>query len=139
MNVGIENKNREKENAEKTEAGSGDPAVHRLAIGKAADEALATIVERVNEGFNGGRVSRSQAVSWILVRQAERLNDTFIREIRADHFDEVAMLEAALKQAKASGKLPPELRAFLQKQMMGADEDGTKKRSKKEVDEQGTQ
>jgi hypothetical protein len=109
--------------------------LHRLAIGKAADDALAVIVERVNEDFKGGRVSRSQAVSWILIRQAERMNDTFIREIREDHFDEVALLEVALKQAKASGKLSPELRALLQKQMLGVVEDNAKKRPKKELDE----
>jgi len=89
----------------------------------------------VNGGFQGGRVTRTQAISWILVRQAERLNDTLIREIREDHFDEVALLEAALKQAKASGKLSPELRALLQKQMLSASEDSAKKRSKKELDE----
>ena len=138
MEIGLENKKGEKEKTEKMMTGI-DSAVLRLAISKAADEALATIVERVNDGFNGGRVNRTQTVSWLLIRQAERLSDTFIREIRADHFDEVALLEATLKQAKASGKLPAELRAFLQKQMLGADEDGTKKRSKKEIDVQGTQ
>ncbi|MBS1963074.1 MAG: hypothetical protein JST04_12740 [Bdellovibrionales bacterium] len=119
---------------ERTGTGNAESVVHRLVIGKAADDALATIVERVNEGFQGGRVNRSQAATWILIRQAERINDTFIREIREDHFDEVALLEAALKQAKAAGKLPPELRAFLQKQMLGGSEDA-KKRSKKELDE----
>ena len=48
-----------------------------------------------------------------------------------------ALLEAALKQAKAAGKLPPELRAFLQKQMLGFDEESAKKRAKKELDEHG--
>ena len=96
-------------------------------ISSIADDALATIVERVNDGFQGGRVTRSQAVSWILLRQSERMNDTFIREIREDHFDEVALLEVALRQAKSSGKLSPELRALLQKQVLGGVDDGKKR------------
>jgi hypothetical protein len=90
---------------------------------------LTNIVDRVNDGFNGGRVSRIQALSWLLIRQAESLSETMIQEIRTEFFDEVAMLEAILRQAKANGKLPQELRGLLQKQV-GLSEEPKKKLKK---------
>lgn len=78
---------------------------------------LTAIVERVNDGFLGGKINRTQAANWIMMRFNENLSDTEIREIRADHFDEIAVLEAILRKAKESGKVPSEFKALLQKQL----------------------
>jgi hypothetical protein len=91
--------------------------LHRLSATRVADEALNKIVERVNEGFNGGRVSRMQALSWLLIRQADSLSDTTIQEIRSEFFDEIALLESLLREAKTTGKVPQEFRGLLQKHL----------------------
>lgn len=82
-----------------------------------AEEAVAKITNRVNDGFFAGQITRSQVASWALINQAACLSEQDIRDIHAQHFDEVAMLEALLKRAKGSGEVSPELRALLQKQM----------------------
>ena len=119
-------------------AGAGEgkkdqEVLHRLSATREADEALSRIVDRVNDGFNGGRVTRMQALSWLLIRQADSLPETTILEIRAEFFDEVALLESILRQAKATGKVPNELRGLLQKQL--GLEDQPKKKAKKQIDE----
>ena len=111
------------------EVGAGESAVlHRLSATREADEALNRIVERVNDGFNGGRVSRMQALSWLIIRQADSLTESMIQEIRAEFFDEVALLESILRQAKATGKVPQELRGLLQKHL--GPQEQTKKKNK---------
>ena len=90
-------------------------------------------MDRVNDGFNGGRVTRMQALSWLLIRQADSLPETTIQEIRSEFFDEVALLESILRQAKATGKVPSEFRGLLQKQL--GLEDQPRKKPKKQIDD----
>jgi len=66
--------------------------------------------------------------NWILLRFQSELDEAKIKEVRADHYDEVAMLESILKQAKESGKVPTDFKALLQKQL-GLDET-TKRKAK---------
>lgn len=102
---------------------------HRLTINRAAELALVGAVERINDGFEGGKVNRNQIAVWAILRFSEGLTDDVIKEIRADHLDEFFALDTVLRKAKESGKLPPELRAFLQKQL-GFDEVPKKKGKK---------
>ncbi len=100
--------------------GTGDGKTdeqYRLTVARDAEEAITKITERVNSGFDAGQITKSQAASWALIRQAEILSDQDVRDIRSLHFDEVAMLEALLKRAKQTGELSADLRALLQKQM----------------------
>jgi hypothetical protein len=99
---------------------------------KGADDALCRIIERINDGFSAGKVSRMQALSWLILYNEQNLSDSVILQIRADHYDEITMLEAILRQAKTAGKLPQELRGFLHKQM--GLEETMKKKSKKQFD-----
>lgn len=91
--------------------------IQRITVSKLGQDALTAIVERVNDGFIGGKINRTQAANWILMRFNENLSDTEIKEIRIEHFDEVAVLEAILRQAKESGQVPTEFKALLQKQL----------------------
>lgn len=102
---------------------------HRLTITKAAEQALVSAVDRINDGFQGGKVNRNQVAIWALSRFGETLGPDEIREIRAEFLDEFSALDAILRRAKNTGKMPPELKAFLQRQM-GLD-DSPKKKSKK--------
>lgn len=106
---------------------------HRLTITRAAEEALLAAVERINDGFRGGKVNRNQVAIWALVRFGATLGEDEIREIRAEYLDEFSALDALLRRAKDTGKLPPELKAYLQKEM--GFEDAPKKKSKKSLQE----
>jgi hypothetical protein len=54
---------------------------HRLTITRAAEEALLAAVERINDGFRGGKVNRNQVAIWALVRFGATLGEDEIREI----------------------------------------------------------
>ncbi len=90
--------------------------IYRVTVSKAADDALEAIVNRVNDGFEAGKVNRSDAVTWVLTYFLKNLNDSLIQEVRLDHFDEMALLESMFKKAKKSGKVPSELRGLLLRQ-----------------------
>jgi hypothetical protein len=120
---GEENKDKEQKNEE----------LHRITVSKQGERALAAVVERINEGFVGGKVNRTQVANWILARFNDSLSETEIKEIRMEHFDEVAVLESILRRAKESGRVPAELRGLLQKQL-GMDE-APKKRPKRALTE----
>lgn len=108
--------------------GNGIEKLERITVSKDAQNTLGTITDRINDGFNGGRVNRTQVANWILKHFLSELDEAQIKEIRAEHFDEVAMLENILKQAKESGKVPTDFKALLQKQF-GLDEPIKKKKA----------
>lgn len=107
--------------------------LHRITVSKQAERALSTVVEKINEGFIGGKVNRTQAANWILARFNDTLTEAEIKEIRMEHFDEVTVLESILRQAKESGRVPAEFKGLLQKHF-GMDET-PKKRVKKGLTE----
>lgn len=104
------------QNTEETK-NSGNEKIQRITVSKEAQNALENIKDRVNDGFTGGKVNLTQMANWILLRFQNELDETQIKEIRAEHFDEVAMLESILKQAKESGKVPTDFKALLQKHL----------------------
>lgn len=103
--------------------------LQRIVVSNESLAALKIIVDKVNDGFNGGRVNQTEIANWIILRFQSELDEAQIKEIRAEHFDEVAMLESILKQAKESGKVPTDFKALLQKQM-GLDESPKRKSSR---------
>jgi hypothetical protein len=119
-------KKTEKENDEKKQE-----TIHRIVVTQQADDSLNQLLERVNNGFVGGRVNRTQIMSWLLFRQAEIVSENYIQDIRSEFFDEVALLESILRQAKATGKLPTEYRGILQKRTTGWET--PKKEAKKQL------
>ena len=75
------------------------------------------VVERVNDGFEGGRINRTQMANWILVRFASQCSDTDIQQIRAENVNELAVLEAILKKARKTGKLPSDMSQLIHKHL----------------------
>lgn len=106
-----------------------DQEILRITVNKNAERALVAVVDQVNEGYVGGKVNRTQVANWILLRFQESLNDAVVKEVRMEYFDEVAMLESILRQAKESGKVPSEFKSLLQRQI--ASEELPKKSIKK--------
>lgn len=107
---------------------NGPEKIQRITVSKEAQNVLERIKERVNDGFIGGRINLTQMANWILMRFHAELDDTQIKEIRAEHFDEVTMLENVLKLSKESGKVPSDFKALLQKQF--SLEEPTKRKTK---------
>lgn len=102
--------------------------LQRIVVSNESLAALKIIIDKVNDGFNGGRVNQTEIANWIILRFQSELDEAQIKEIRAEYFDEVAMLESILKQAKESGKVPTDFKSLLQKQL-GLDEP-TKRKTK---------
>ena len=121
----MENKNKqikegsgtETENQEDSANQTGSTKVQRIVVSNESWVALKAITDKVNDGFNGGRVNQTEIANWIISRFQSELDEAQIKEIRAEHFDEVAMLESVLRQAKESGKVPTDFKALLQKQL----------------------
>ena len=128
----MENKNREiNTNTEREEVSTNQGVgtkVQRIVVSNESWAALKAIIDKVNDGFNGGRVNQTEIANWIILRFQSELDEAQIKEIRAEHFDEVAMLESILKQAKESGKVPTDFKNLLQKHF-GLDEP-TKRKAK---------
>lgn len=107
INLEIEEDKKKKQTETKIEE------IYRVTVSKEADSALDAIIKRVNEGFEAGKINRSDAVTWILCHTNKSMNDSLVQEIRADHFDEMALLEAMFKKAKKAGAVPAELKGLL--------------------------
>ncbi|MBX3041571.1 MAG: hypothetical protein KF789_12765 [Bdellovibrionaceae bacterium] len=103
--------------------------LQRIVVSNESLAALKLIIDKVNDGFNGGRVNQTEIANWIILRFQSELDEAQVKEIRAEHFDEVAMLESILKQAKESGKVPTDFKNLLQKQL-GLDESPKRKTSR---------
>ncbi len=85
------------------------PSQCRILITKEASQCLDDMAARVGDGFEGGRISRPQIVSWILQQFAVRMTGADVEEIQSTYFDRIAYLESLLKRAKDTGVTPPEL------------------------------
>lgn len=107
--------------------------MYRVTISRAAETALMVIVDRVNDGFMGGKVNKAEMADWAILRFAEEIGETEVKEIRAEYFDEIAVLESLLRKAKESGKVPTEFKGLLQKQL--GLEDSPRKKPKKALTE----
>ena len=130
MELVEERKNQDKTET-KTEGKTGDEFV-KVTISKKAEGTTSDLLAKVNNEFEGGRISRQDLISWVLTRFAEECSEPDIRAIRADHFDEIALLELCLKKSKQAGSLPSDLRKLLLAQ--AGLEDPAKKVTKKPVD-----
>ena len=109
-----ENGNKEQNSDENT---AEKEEILRITVSRQGERALQEIIEKTNDGFTGGKVSKTQMANWILKRFKDDLDDSIIKDIRADHFDEVAVLESLLRKAKETGKVPAEFKYLLQKQI----------------------
>lgn len=121
----------EKEKEEENSGKTGDEYI-KITISRAAEEAAAGLVEKVNTGFEAGKVTRQDLISWIVLRFSGACTDQEVRAIRADHFDEIALLEQSFRRYKQAGRIPPELKKLLLAQ--AGIEETSRKTARKAVD-----
>ena len=120
------NKKDNKKNQEIDEINTGKEEILRITVSRIGERSLSEITEKVNDGFLGGKVSKVQMANWILKRFRDDLDDSMIKDIRADHYDELMLLESILKKARETGQVPMEFKHLLQKQI-GLDVSAKKK------------
>lgn len=99
----------------------------KIAITSLSDNELSGTLDRVNQDFEGGRVTKTDLASWLILRAVSTLDESGIEEVRKAHFNQVVYLESLVKKLKSSGRdnLGPEEWATLQS-MLG--QQSTKKR-----------
>ena len=121
---------------EKTETEIKDQdGIHKIAITKEAERALSEVVDKVNDGYNGGRASRMGVSSWIINQFAKVVSAVEIKTMRLEFLNELSLLELCLKRSKEAGKLSPELKKLLMHQMGLMDEPVRKSARSKATDE----
>lgn len=91
----------------------------RIVVLKESDKIATEIQEMVNEGFEAGRASKLDVVSFIFNWFKANITDDLIHQLRMSCTDELTMLENVLKKAKSSKSLPPELRTALAQHFFG--------------------
>ena len=72
----------------------------KLAASHDADQALESMLIKINDGFQGGKVTKGELLSWVLIRFQDRHLTSAIDEIRREHFDEIAYLQSVIKTAR---------------------------------------
>lgn len=76
----------------------------KIAITTTADEALSAALTRVNQGFKGGRITKTDMASWLVLQGAGALDESSIEEVRRAHFNQVVYLESLVKKLKSTGR-----------------------------------
>ena len=78
--------------------------VAKIAITSDADVALVQALDSVNQGNSGGRVTKVELASWLILKAAVAMNTQNIDEIRKAHFNQSIYLENLLRTLKQSGR-----------------------------------
>lgn len=99
----------------------------KITVTKLVADSLWELVERVNDGFEAGRVHRQDVASWIISHFLKSYSELEVNLIRQNHYSDTLMLEAAYRRMKETGEVPDFLREALRKQFHG-DSDSTKKK-----------
>lgn len=103
--------------------------IAKIAITASSEAELSRALDRVNQDFEGGRITKADLASWLIQRGAGMLDEPALEEVRRAHFNQVVYLETLVKKLKSSGRdnLGAEEMATLQA-MLG--QQSTKKRQK---------
>ncbi len=115
---------------QKTESKAEHESGVKVTIDKRTTDALWTLVEKVNDGFEAGKVHRQDVASWIIDRFLRNYTEIEVQLIRQSHYSDAVMLDATYRKMKESGEVPEFLRDALRKQFGVVIEN---KKSKKSV------
>jgi hypothetical protein len=118
------------EREEEVKVENKEENIVRITITKDADNEADKIVASVNDGFDGGRVSKQDVASWVLMNFAGLAGADFVQRIRSEFFNELVRFKNLLKQAQQSGGITPEIRQALKSL---SDDAGKPKNEKKRL------
>lgn len=109
----IKTKNDNHANA--TSMKQSEETLAKIAITKEADSALAEVMAKVSDGFDGARVIKQDVASHIILEFLKTFDDADIFNIRRHFFDTKAMLRAVLKKAEETGYIPDDVEELFRK------------------------
>lgn len=101
----------------------------KITITKEAGEILAGFVDRANEGFAAGKITRQDFASFLIEKARTWLTEKDYTQIRHVNYDDVSMFEAMYRRMRETGEIPDFMREAMRKQFHGIDD--TVKKSKK--------
>ena len=81
-----------------------------------ADEGLIRMLEATNKEFHGGKVSKADLLSWLVLHFEKSSFATAREDIQKRYFDKVTYLSSVvdeLKKAKRDGRPGPDLESLL--------------------------
>ena len=96
--------------------------IAKLSSTISADEALDRMIKATNEGFNAGRVTKTELLSWIVDYFETHSFERSIEKIRRSYFDDVAYLKGVVKDleiARREGKDTKDITTLLAPLMNG--------------------
>ncbi len=120
----------EQENKDKKES-ANEQNIIRIFISKQSEVALNEITDAVNEGFDAGRVSRSDVANHMIMKFKNELSDPSIQLIRNEHFSLVTHMERLLKKIKNGEKVPQSIVDAISESYLG--QAASPKKSKKNL------
>jgi hypothetical protein len=121
----------QKENTENKE----QDGLYKIGITREAEKVLGDVVGKVNEGYQGGRASRTGVASWLITKFGAAIDLQEIKAMRLEFLNEISLLELVLRRSKESGQLSPELKKLLMSQMGLLDEPVRRGAKSKAIDD----
>ena len=109
-----------RENTSKRQIAEVGKGLRRVWISEDVNEDLEKIVGQVNKDFDGGKINRSQIISWMVKKMVSECCASDIQEIRLANLDELSVLEAMVKKARSTGVMPSDLSELVLKQLRGS-------------------
>ena len=100
----------------------------KIAISREADLGLVDIISKINDGFEGGKATKQEVTSYIVLEFHKRLNESELLKIRQLFFDPFVMMEATLKKAKETGILPESVRDVLYQEFVNHSQSSKKQK-----------
>lgn len=104
----------------------------KIAISVAADEALTKSLKNINQGFDGGRITKAELATWCILQTATDMDASAIEEIRQAHFNQISYLESMLKRLKSARKDHLDSEGLTELQSM-LSQQNTKKKTRRKI------
>lgn len=79
---------------------SANTKTSKVTLSLESDALLDKMVKQTNDGFTGGRLTKHEALSWIVRYFYENQFERNFERLRSDHFDRVTHVENLLKRIK---------------------------------------
>ncbi len=76
------------------------PIIAKVTLSSEADTMLNKMLDTANHDFLGGRITKHDLLSWIVLRYEQSWFSKSLEQLRAHHFDDFAYLENLVKKAK---------------------------------------
>lgn len=114
---------------ELTKKNTHNDSIVKITITKEAGETLSGLVDRANDGFAAGKITRQDFASFLIEKAKSWLAEKDFLQIRQAHYDDASMFEAMYRRMRETGEIPDFLREAMRKQFQGT-EDAVKKTKK---------